>query len=72
MQSEVGEICIYKDDAFVYDSFNDGTKIGDESIFFDIYDEIDISPVMIIPTSDIIGLLKDLKTWHEYKLSNYR
>jgi len=62
---ECGQICIYSEKSFLYDTLQNGSVIGKEDSFDSTEDEVDENPIMSIPTKDIIGLLKDTIRYHK-------
>lgn len=63
--AEFGQICIYRDNTFVYDTLLGDGVIGNEGNFDGRFDESSEEPIMILPSSDMLGILKDFKLWKE-------
>lgn len=61
MVSEEGQIAIYKHDAFVYDTYRNGDVFGDFETLDDYLDDKDEEAVLVIPASDVLGILLDYK-----------
>jgi len=62
---EHGQICIYSEMSFLYDTLRNKSVIGEMDTFDSIYDEKDEIPIMSIPTMDLVGLLKDTIEYHK-------
>jgi hypothetical protein len=61
--AEEGQICIYKDKSFVYDTYKGGTVIDDFDSLDGTLDEKDEEPIMVLPSADLLGILEEYAHW---------
>ena len=69
---ECGQICIYSENSFLYDTLQNGSVIGKMDSLDCTEDEIDEIPIMSIPTKDKIGLLMDTNRYHKSNTWKFR
>lgn len=62
---ECGQICIYKNESYLYDTLIGEAVIEDFETLMGDQDEKDVKPIMVIPTKDMIGLLEDNIKYHQ-------
>ncbi|MCB0840162.1 MAG: hypothetical protein KDE26_28180 [Bacteroidetes bacterium] len=60
---EVGQIAVYADQAYLYDTLKNGSVIDENGGYYDTYDDKNEKPIMVIPTADMIGLLEDTQRY---------
>lgn len=72
MASEIGHITIYKNEAFVYDGLKGDWIINDFESYTNEQDEENIQPVMIIPSTDLLGILEDYILWKNTEYLEYK
>lgn len=69
---ELGQICIYSESSFLYDTLQNGSVIGKMNSLDSSEDELDETPIMSIPTIDVIGLLKETIRYHKSNTWEFR
>ena len=69
--AEVGQICIYKEQTYVYDTLLGGTVIEDETTLDGRNDSKEEQPIIILPSSDMLGILQDYLLWKAWYEINY-
>ena len=60
---ECGQVAIYKDKSYVYDTLKNGSFIGHFDTFNNELDEKDEKPIMVLPSEDMLGLIEDYNRW---------
>jgi len=63
LMSGIGQICVYKDKSYLYDVLSGGTVIENEYSLDGSLDEKSETPIMILPSKDILGILTEFRAW---------
>lgn len=67
-----GQICIYPDQSIFYDSLSGSGVISSFDSLHDKEDDKDGKAELILPTTDMIGLLKDAINYHKYEREDWK
>jgi len=64
LRADIGQICLYRDNSYIYDIMNGPEVIEREDVFSDEWDnKTENDPILVIPTIDMLNIIIEYNQW---------